>query len=105
MATTKKTGQDHQFWQTHIAQWKKSDLTQANYCQQHDLVAHRFSYYRRKFSEVPTKKKPSAFVSVALQPQPPIQEALALHLPNGMRLSGITSENMLLVKQLASTLS
>lgn len=42
--------QDHAVMQDHIAQWQSSELTQAAYCQVHNIKPHIFSYYKKKFS-------------------------------------------------------
>lgn len=37
------------YWQQQIDQWKTSGQSQAKFCQTHDLLYHRFVYWRRKF--------------------------------------------------------
>jgi hypothetical protein len=39
---------DNVFWQHHIAQWQASGLSQAGYCRQQELCAHKFSYWKRQ---------------------------------------------------------
>ena len=34
---------------THLQAWQSSGLTQKQYCQQHNLKTHMFSYYKAKF--------------------------------------------------------
>ena len=36
--------------QSHIAQWQASSLSQAEYCKEHGIKPHIFSYYKKKFS-------------------------------------------------------
>ena len=55
-----------QFWKQHIEGWKSSSQTQTAYCRRHDLLYHRFVYWKRKFQPV---SKP-AFVEVKLPPVP-----------------------------------
>ncbi|MFZ2631689.1 MAG: hypothetical protein WA081_04315 [Desulfosalsimonadaceae bacterium] len=52
------------FWKQHIEGWRVSDRTRADYCRRHDLLYHRFVYWKRKFQPV---SKP-AFVEVKLSP-------------------------------------
>ena len=40
--------QKRQFWAAHIEQWRQSNLSQSAYCRRHDLVGHRFFYWRRR---------------------------------------------------------
>lgn len=40
------------FWKQCIEDWKSSDLTQVDYCRRHDLLYHRFVYWKRKFQPV-----------------------------------------------------
>jgi hypothetical protein len=42
--------QNHATIQGHIVQWQVSDLTQAEYCKEHGIKPHIFSYYKNKFS-------------------------------------------------------
>jgi len=40
------------FWKQHIEDWRSSDLAQTDYCRRHDLLHHRFVYWKRKFQSV-----------------------------------------------------
>lgn len=40
-----------QFYQQHFNTWKRSGLSQAEYCRQNDLNRHRFGYWKRKLSK------------------------------------------------------
>lgn len=37
------------FWKQHIDDWQDSGLSQVEYCRQHHLIAHRFTYWKHKF--------------------------------------------------------
>ena len=37
-----------QFYQKHLAKWKDTGLSQAEYCRQNGLIRHRFGYWKRK---------------------------------------------------------
>ena len=110
-----KRSQKLKLWQEHLSQWQSTNISQAAYCRQHDLKQKSFSYYKRKLSEViPDKHKllpapkisqPPAFIQVALPQPPSIAEPLTVELSNGIRLSGIASNNISLVRQLSEALS
>ena len=95
------------FWTEHVESWQKTDLTQAAYCQQHDLLVHRFGYWKRKLTE-PEKHLPEVhgFVQVKPMPMPmpSYHSSLSIQLPNQFRIEGIDSDNLFLVKQLAELL-
>jgi hypothetical protein len=94
-------------WRQHIDTWRASQESQQAFCKQHDLNYHRFTYWRRKFQDQAHRENPrrsSALVPVTYLPAPE-ESGLSLHLSNGMRLSGITSDNLLVVQQLLSRLS
>ena len=42
--------QNHAAMQDHIAQWQASSLSQTEYCKEHGIKQHIFSYYKKKFS-------------------------------------------------------
>jgi hypothetical protein len=42
--------QNHAVMQGHIANWQASSLSQAEYCKEHGIKPHIFSYYKKKFS-------------------------------------------------------
>lgn len=101
--------QKRQFWRGHITQWQASKMTQLAYCRQHQLCPHKFAYYKRTLT-TSAQSKPdipasSGFVSVQVLPQVSQPEALTLHFNSGIRLSGIGTDNLGLVKQLAQVLS
>ncbi len=108
MNTNAHALQEHDFWQTHVLQWQESGLTQAAYCRQQALSAHNFSYHKRKLagtSDTATDAS-GGFANVRLAASvQPHQGTLVLHLGNGVSLSGITTHNLALVKQLAGVLS
>ena len=49
--------QNHAAMQGHIAQWQASRLSQTEYCKEHGIKPHIFSYYKKKFS---LSEKPSS---------------------------------------------
>lgn len=120
MTTAEKTTQNRQFWRDHLTQWQDTGMTQLAYCRQHQLCPHKFGYYKRvlvtRSEPTPEKQvlvtrselapqKTSGFVSVQVLPQISQPESLTLHFNSGLRLSGIATDNLGLVKQLTQVLS
>ena len=104
------TTQKKQFWHEHITQWQNARITQLAYCRQYDLCPHKFGYYKRILNSTTAEAQlprcsASGFVSVQVLPQLSQPESLTLHFNNGLRLSGIATDNLGLVKQLAQVLS
>jgi hypothetical protein len=50
------------FWKTHLDKWEESGLPQKEYCRQHNLIYHRFGYWKARFK---SKNLPVKFVQVA----------------------------------------
>jgi len=40
-----------ELWGLNIDQWKQSSISQVEYCRQHDLVRHRFTYWKTKLKK------------------------------------------------------
>jgi len=36
------------FWKEQIKSWQESGLTQVEYCRKHDLIPHRFTYWKSR---------------------------------------------------------
>ena len=97
-------------WQQHINQWRDSKLSQAQYCKNNGLKENAFSYHKGKLagdrktnSLEPVKAK--GFIKLPVTELPSRQTQLTLHLMSGLSLSGITDNNLALVKQLVGELS
>ena len=86
------------FWKTHLEQWSESSISQREYCRQHDLIAHRFTYWKTKFKR---KNFPVEFVQVSPEPmriEPSdlklnIGPTLQIEIPDGF--SQVTLERVL----------
>lgn len=94
----------HIFWESHINAWKETSLSQAAYCHEHELQIHRFGYWKRKLisTNVPAVSEQSF---VQLSPVSySVDSTLSLQLPNQLRIEGITSDNLYLVKELSGLL-
>ena len=92
-----------QFWTAHIDSWQDTDLTQRAYCQEHELQIHRFVYWKRKLSDANDQPlEVQGFVQVS--PMITTSSSLSVQLPNHVRIEGISSDNVYLVKQLVGAL-
>ena len=93
-------------WRQYIEDWSHSGLSQQTFCRDRGLRYHQFHYWRKKLSRTSHQEAPlrsSALVPVRYQPQSPVSD-LSVHLPNGVRVCGIASDNLALVAQLLETL-
>ena len=87
-------------WRAIVFDWQASGLSVSEFCRQHQVPEHQIHYYRRKFltqpnslpTSSPTSTSPSSgFAEVAV---PPLSASeLTLRLPNGMELSGLSSQS------------
>jgi hypothetical protein len=94
------------YWQQQMDQWKSSGQSQTKFCQANDLPYHRFVYWRRKFEGGPgdrqEKRDSGGFATVGYRPE--ANSGLALSLPNGLVLRGISADNVSVVRQLLEQL-
>ena len=96
-----------QYWSEHISSWQQSSLTQAAYCQKHQLIVHRFGYWKRKLcEEQAVEANSTGFIQLpSINPSSfSKHEALSVRLPNEFCIEGITSDNLHLVKTLTGLL-
>lgn len=56
-----KNREKQEFWASHIESWKGSGLKQVEYCRHHNLIRHRFTYWKCKLYK---KIEPLAFVPI-----------------------------------------
>lgn len=77
-----KNEERSRFWKTHIEQWSNSDLSQVEYCRQNDLIPHRFTYWKAKFSR---RHLPVEFVQLP-DPVPVFSSGLKLNFGSGMQI-------------------
>jgi len=85
------------FWTDHVERWQSSGLPQTIYCQQHDLIVHRFGYWKRKIVStecLASNESASSFVQVQFDPALPQEARLSLHFTDGTRLDGINQSNL-----------
>ena len=98
------------FWQRHLRAWRKTSLSQAQYCRRHNLSAAAFGWWKRRLSSTgvgPKKRKATAlsaksqrcgtvsdFLEVTL---PEHGDTVELSLSSGRRLrfdAGIRAESL-----------
>ena len=98
------TRTEHQIhWQQQITHWQQSGLSQAAFCDAHDLVYHQFTYWRRKLTaQNPASGRPCAFVTV--QRADDSKAGLTLTLPSGIQIQGLTLHNLTLLPPLLAHL-
>jgi len=97
-------------WQQHIESWRKSELSQAAYCREHQLKPHRFSYWKRKLSVSPKSITPALNRFIQIVPEsilPSTKEAapLCVHLSNNYVIEGIQGDNLHLIAPIIEQLS
>ena len=90
------------FWLEQVKASEESGLSAAQFCKQQDLNYSQFMYWRQKCQKplAPiSEDKSSGFVKV--EPSlSPLGSGLSVSLPSGMKIHGIDSTNVTLVRQL-----
>ena len=69
--------QKRKYWQTHVKDWKDSNLSQAEYCRRQGLKSHRLCYWVNKNSA--ETDHPIALVEIPIQ-KIPVRSTVALKL-------------------------
>ena len=98
-----------QFWSGHVNHWNTTSVSQASYCQEHELSVKRFGYWKRKLLGVTQQTQPvknsTGFIQIAPKQYSSSQiSALVIELPNQLRIEGVTADTIPLVKQLIGAL-
>ncbi len=90
------------FWSEHIEKWQASELTQVAYCRLHDLCPHKFSYRKRQQSSQTQKRANTAhgFTRVMVNSNKAQAAGLVICFNDGLRIEGITEDNLVLVQPL-----
>ena len=95
--------QKRQHWKTHIESWQQSGLSQLDYCREHALKPHQFTYWKKRIVRSDTD---ISFVPLHFsQNLPAVVKASTIHLitPNGYRIELGAGFDLAAVKQLLST--
>lgn len=95
--------EQHTHWQQWITRWQQSGLSQAAFCDAHDLVYHQFTYWRRKGVTAAVTSGPSGFVAV--QRMDHLSQGLSLTLPSGIQIQGLTPHHLTWLPQLLAHLA
>lgn len=101
---TERTDPDklRDYWREHVDAYAASGESGAAYCKRHNLLYHRFVYWRQKFRPA-APDEPSKFARVVGLAPGPAHE-LSVTLPNGLVIGGIGEHNVGLVRQLLESL-
>ena len=74
-------------WLCYVSEWKKSNLSQAEFCRKKNLHPGRFSYWKRQVDKKePATINPPVFSPISLVPTEISQKVIELNLPYGMVL-------------------
>lgn len=78
-------------WQAHLRVWKKSGLSQIEYCRQHNLSSSKFCYWKRKLNRPEDSAVRFVPVPACIQPKVPSQRSindsgLTILLESGIRI-------------------
>jgi len=94
------------YWQNQVAEWQRSNLSVAAYCRRHQVMYHKFLYWRSKLdrssSSESSIKEVSGFTRVVSQRVDvseftTSQPALTVTLPNGIKVDGLYASNISLL--------
>ena len=96
-----------QYWLNHLHAWQQSGLTQAAYCQTHQLKKKNFWYWKRKLiTTIEPDVESTHFVQLPspLASHATTSEGLTIALPNGIHIENIHTGNLFLLKDVMSIL-
>ncbi len=103
--SSKKPNASHlkRFYQKHIERWQQSQLSQVEYCRQNELIAHRFTYWKRRLTKDQTSP---TFVPVPLVPNfsAPSNAKIDLVIAGGFKIQVGPGFDAATLKQLIHTL-
>ncbi len=98
-----------EFWQRHVDQWQRSELSQSSYCQEQELIYHQFGYWKRQLlgtaepTAAPETDTNNRFIPVSLSSLPD-HSTLSVLMSNGLRVDGITGSTLGLAASLVAQL-
>lgn len=70
------------FWKQHIESWRSSGQTQTNYCCQHELRPHQFTYWKKRFVQTD-----NGITFVPLKIRRSVQSASGMCSPTTLRIN------------------
>ncbi len=108
MSNPISSDQRSQYWRGHIDACRDSGSSGAAYCPLHQLVYHRFNYWRRKFRGQDNRARltpcePTGFTRVVAS-RSDAPSGLSLALPNGLVIQDIGEANVGMVRKLLAVL-
>jgi hypothetical protein len=71
------------YWQAQVSSWRRSGLSQAQFCRDHNLKVRDFGYWKRKFSR---SSGSARFVPLRVRSTPSPSSSLGLVLESGLRI-------------------
>jgi len=71
------------YWQAQVSSWRRSGLSQAQFCRDHNLRVRNFGYWKRKFSR---SSSVARFVPLRVKSSPSPSSSLGLVLDSGLRI-------------------
>jgi len=71
------------YWQAQVSSWRRSGLSQAQFCRDHNLKIREFGYWKRKFSR---SSSAVSFVPLRVKSQSVAPSPLGLVLESGLRI-------------------
>ena len=85
--TSKTQPESQQHWDTHIKAYLSSKLSMKKYCQQKELVYHRFQYQWDRYRRNQKKQiiRPEGFAKVALTHGQDLKQLYEIRCPNGVK--------------------
>lgn len=92
------TTDNQEYWQQQLAAWQASEQSGAAYCREHDLVYHRFCYWRQKLlSSQRAEPASSTGFARVLPVSGTAATELRISLPGGIAISGLHAGNIALL--------
>jgi len=70
-------------WASHIERWSESNMSQVEYCRQHELIPHQFTYWKTKLRK---KNFPVEFVQISPDSINIEQSDLKLNIGHGLQV-------------------
>ena len=72
-----------------VSEWQESGLSQIDFCQQHDLVPHRFYYWLKKYKHSGSRSSiRSSFLQVEVETgETDTSDEIRIQYPNGVIVS------------------
>lgn len=98
-----KKEEKRRYWEDHVNQWQSSGESQSNYCRQHQLHLHQFTYWKQALDGKSSKAVATSagFVKVEVIPAPQLStQRLSIRLPNGIHIEGANADNLPMIQEI-----